>query len=133
MKSLCCLCLVPMLVFAPSIDEKERLNKELDSRIKLNREYHKENLELYEGEEDEKEWIEIETDSSKAMIELIEYSKKSDDNKLKRLILKNEYYMEILFAIDEKSFAESDEEIVAANKVIKKYKQKLLELGDSIN
>lgn len=144
MKTAILLVMVSTLAFAPHLDEKDRLNQLLDERVKANQEILKENLEAYESVDNSKEWKKVEKESSAALIELIEYCQKSDDNKLKRMVLRNEYYMELIFSMGEKDFAtddkklgegdaaENDAAIKEANDRIEKFRKKLLELGDAV-
>ncbi len=144
MKTLFLLATVSALAFAPHSDEKERLNQLLNDRVKANREILKENLAIYDEVDDSEEWKKVEKESSAALIELLEYCRKSDDNKLKRMMLKNEYYMELVFSLSEKDIAvenktlgegdpaENDAAIKEADKMIDQYRKKILELGDAI-
>jgi hypothetical protein len=132
------------LALAPHSDENERLNKLLDDRVKANREILKENLAIYDDVDDSQEWKRVEKESNAALIELLEYCRKSEDNKLKRMMLKNEYYMELIYSLSEKDVAvenkslgegdpaENDAAIKVAEKMIARYRKKILELGDAI-
>lgn len=144
MKTLFLLVTVSALALAPHSDENERLNKLLDDRVKANREILKENLAIYDDVDDSQEWKKVEKESNAALIELLDYCRKSEDNKLKRLMLKNEYYVELIYSLSEKDVAvenkslgegdpaENDAAIKVADKMIAQYRKKILELGDAI-
>lgn len=144
MKTLFLLVTVSALALAPHSDENERLNKLLDDRVKANREILKENLAIYDDVDDSQEWKKVEKESNAALIELLDYCRKSEDNKLKRLMLKNEYYVELIYSLSEKDVAvenkslgegdpaENDAAIRVADKMIAQYRKKILELGDAI-
>lgn len=109
--------------------DRDQLDAELELRINLNKKYRDENLESYEESPYKDQWKELENGSYKAMVDLLNYVRKGDDLKLKKLLLRTEYFMEVIYHMDGKEFAETDEEIVDANKSIKEYSGKIKKLG----
>lgn len=89
-------CFAVMLVTtAVSQTSTSMLNGLLDERIKINREYQKQNIEEAKTSKYAKQLVNYEQKVGESWVEFFEYAKKSDDAKLKKIALKLEYYEEL--------------------------------------
>ncbi|QDT39480.1 hypothetical protein [Stratiformator vulcanicus] len=105
-----------------------RLNELLDERTVLNKHYKKQFIEDAAGFAMEEKLKLYEGKVADAYLELIEYAKQSDDTKLKKIVLRMEYYDELRGYVWDVDAAQDGFERAAGMAGIITYEQKLKEL-----
>ena len=110
------------------IQDLEKLNKLLDERIILNKEYKNEHAKNAETLRLAKEIQPIEVRYGQAWIDLLQEARKSKNIKLKIELLRVELLSEIQGSLYDMEYAETVEELTAAKKTLEEWKRKFKEL-----
>lgn len=110
------------------VRDLEKLNKLLDERINLNKEYKDEHVKNAESLRFAKEIKPIEIRYGQAWVDLLEEGRKSKNIKLKIELLRVELLSEIQGALYDMEYAGSEEELSEAKKSLSEWKKKFKEL-----
>ena len=108
-----------------SSDSAPSLNDLLDERLEFNHKYKKEFVAEARESKLAKKLVPCEQGVADAWIELLEYTKKSDDEKLKKIVLRMEYFTELRTYLFDLEFAETADEKDEAVVGIREYQKKI--------
>jgi hypothetical protein len=111
-----------------TLAQKGSLDAQLDDRIALNKEYKKENVAAAKGSPNAKDLAKYEAGVYDAWVALLEHAKKQEDDQLKTLVLRLEYFEELRGLIYDLEDAKSGAEKKTARDGIQLYERKLSEL-----
>ncbi|MEM9352648.1 MAG: hypothetical protein AAGA92_06525 [Planctomycetota bacterium] len=106
-------------------DDKPTLDRLLEERIKLNREYKEDFLEAAKESAFPEQAARFEAGVADGWIDLLTKIRGSDDEELKMSILRLEYYDEMRSYLTELEWAETNEERAEARAGIEEYEQRL--------
>lgn len=111
-----------------TLAQKGTLDAQIDERIALNKEYRKENVAAAKGTNNAPQIAKFEAGVYDAWVALLEHAKGRDDDTLKSLVLRLEYYEELRGLAWDLEDAKTGAEKKAARDGIQLYERKLTEL-----